>query len=79
MSKHEKLLEKVLGGKSDATIRFGDLCALLTRLGFEVRIRGSHHDFRKEGCDDINSQAAGKDAKPYQVRQVREILHREQI
>jgi len=70
------LLAKVLGGKSDAAIRFGDLCSLLTHLGFTVRVRGSHHNFRKAGCDDINLQSAGKDAKPYQVKQVREILLR---
>jgi len=74
MSKRDKLLAKVLDGKSDASIRFADLCALLTHLGFAVRIRGSHHYFHKAGFDDINLQSAGKDAKPYQVKQVREIL-----
>ena len=78
MSKHEKLLEKVLSGTADANIRFADLCALLARLGFKVRIRGSHHNFRKADYDDINLQAKGKDAKPYQVKQVREALHRGQ-
>jgi len=74
MSKQDRLLAKVLGGKSDAGIRFADICGLLTHLGFAVRIRGSHHNFRKAGFDDINLQSAGKDAKPYQVKQVREIL-----
>ena len=74
MSKQDKLLAKVLSGKSDAGIRFADLCGLLTYLGFTLRIRGSHHHFRKAGFDDINLQSAGKDAKPYQVKQVREIL-----
>jgi predicted RNA binding protein YcfA (HicA-like mRNA interferase family) len=76
MSKQDKLLEKVLSGKSDAGIRFGDLCSLLTGLGFTLRVRGSHHNFRRQNFDDINLQAAGKDANPYQVRQVREILRR---
>lgn len=74
MSKQDKLLAKVLSGKSDAAVRFGDLCSLLRHLGFTVRIRGSHHYFSKQGFDDINLQAAGKDAKPYQVKQVRETL-----
>ena len=41
-------------------IRFADLCGLLTHFGFAVRIRGSHHNFRKTGFDDINLQSAGK-------------------
>ena len=79
MSKQDKLLAKVLSGKSDAAVRFGDLCALLTQLGFTLRVRGSHHYFSKEGFDHINLQAAGKDAKPYQVKQVREILQRGEV
>ncbi len=44
-------------------------------LGFEERIRGSHHIFRKEGISEkINLQKDGNKAKPYQVRQVRTIL-----
>jgi len=49
MGKHEKLLLKILSGTSDANIHFEDLCNLLKNLGFEERIRGSHHIFRKEG------------------------------
>jgi predicted RNA binding protein YcfA (HicA-like mRNA interferase family) len=44
-------------------------------LGFEVRIRGSHHIFRKEGVvEKINLQRAGNKAKPYQVKQVRNVI-----
>lgn len=75
MSKHEKLLFKILSGTSDANIHFDDLCDLLRSLGFEVRIRGSHHMFRKEGVvEKINLQRAGNKAKPYQVKQVRNVL-----
>ncbi|MBI4027181.1 MAG: type II toxin-antitoxin system HicA family toxin [Verrucomicrobia bacterium] len=75
MSRHEKVLEKVLGGQSDANIRFADLCSLLSRLGFVMRVKGSHHLFVKNGVmAQINLQADGTMAKPYQVRQVRKIL-----
>lgn len=52
MSKHGKLLLQVLQGRSDANIPFDDLRQLLTRLGFEERIRGSHHMFRKGGVEE---------------------------
>ena len=43
--------------------------------GFQERIRGSHHIFRKEGIEEkINLQHDDGKAKPYQVRQVRSIL-----
>mgnify|MGYP001565837564 CR=1 FL=1 len=47
MSKHEKLLLKILSGTSDANIRFGDLCDLLKTIGFEIRIRGQPPYFQK--------------------------------
>ena len=68
----EKTLERLLSGTSDAGIRFDDLCRLLDRLGFEERVRGSHHVFRKSGVEEkINLQRSCANAKPYQVKQVR--------
>ena len=75
MSKHDKLLEKVLRGASDANIAFDALCALLHHLGFQERTRGSHHIFSKHDIAEIiNLQPRGNNAKPYQVKQVREIV-----
>ncbi len=75
MGKHEKLLLKILSGTSDANIHFEDLCDLLKNLGFEERIRGSHHIFRKEGVvEKINLQRDKDKAKPYQVKQVRNVI-----
>jgi hypothetical protein len=55
--KYYKLLSRILKGASDASIRFDDLCKLLQHLGFEERIRGSHHIFRKQGVEEkINLQ-----------------------
>ena len=42
MSKYTKLLRVVLEGRADANIDFTDLCNLMSRLGFEERVRGSH-------------------------------------
>jgi predicted RNA binding protein YcfA (HicA-like mRNA interferase family) len=75
MGKYEKLLLKIISGTSDANINFDDLCSLLKNLRFEERIRGSHHIFRKEGViEKINLQREGNKAKPYQVKQVRNVI-----
>ena len=75
MAKNDKLVRKILSGSSDANIDFDELRYLLKRLGFEERIKGSHHVFRKPGVEEkINLQRDMDKAKPYQVRQVRSIL-----
>ena len=79
MSKIEKLLLKILRGKSNANISFDDLRNLLLHFGFQERVRGSHHIFVKELVEErklINLQCDGNAAKPYQVKQVRRILLR---
>ncbi len=75
MGKHDKLVLRLLSGFADANIDFVELRELLKRLGFEERVRGSHHLFRKPGVEaKINLQRDGAKAKPYQVRQVRSVL-----
>ena len=75
MGKHEKLLSQILKGTSDANISFEGLCNLLQNIGFEMRIRGSHHIFIKNNVEEIlNLQPKGAKAKPYQVKQVRSII-----
>lgn len=70
-----KVLEKILGGASDANIRFSELCSLLDKLGFQKRIKGSHHIFWRESIEEIlNLQPNGNKAKPYQVKQVRQVI-----
>jgi len=77
MSRWQKLIDKILSGSSDSSIAFCDLCNLLERLGFEKRTRGSHNIFRRNGVSERpNLQKSGAHAKPYQVKQVREILLR---
>jgi len=75
MSKYDKLLFQILRGTADANVAFDELRGLLQRIGFEERIRSSHHMFRKEGVfEKINLQREGNKAKVYQVRQVRTVL-----
>lgn len=75
MSKDAKLLDKILRGASDANIQFDGLCHLLRLLGFDMRTRGSHHIFTKPEVEEIlNLQPRGAHAKPYQVKQVRQVI-----
>lgn len=77
MSRHGKLLQRVLDGRSDTSIRFDDLRGLLRNLGFTERVRGSHHIFRKDGvAEKLNLQRDDGHAKSYQVRQVRGVVQR---
>ena len=75
MGKHKKVMDKILRGTSDANIPFEDIRGLLIFLGFEERIRGSHHLYRRQDIGEkINIQRDGTKAKPYQVRQIRAII-----
>jgi len=75
MGKLEKILWQVLTAGGDQNIAFDDLVYLLEGMGFEKRIKGSHHLFSKEGVEEIiNIQPAGNKAKPYQVKQVRIVV-----
>ena len=76
MSEHEKILFRILRGTSDANISFDGVSSLLRGLGFQERIRGSHHMFTKESVEEIlnlQPKESGK-AKPYQVKQVRQVI-----
>ncbi len=75
VGKYEKLLLKILSGTSDANIRFNELQSLMKRLGFEERIKGSHHIYyQRDMLEIINIQQRRGLAKAYQVKQIREII-----
>jgi hypothetical protein len=75
MTKHEKFLKRLLSGQSDTDIAFDDLCSMLKRLGFDERVRGDHHIFTKVGIVEIiNLQPANVKAKPYQIKQIRNLI-----
>ncbi|RMF96270.1 MAG: type II toxin-antitoxin system HicA family toxin [Candidatus Schekmanbacteria bacterium] len=75
MGKYEKLRLKILSGEADQNIRFADLCQLLKQLGFEERIKGDPHIFSRYDVEEIlNLQPRKGKAKPYQVKQVRNLI-----
>lgn len=80
MSQYEKLLLSILSGTRDKGILFTDLRAVLDRLGFQCRIKGDHFIYTKDGVDEIiNIQPVGNKAKPYQVKQVRDVILKYQL
>ena len=75
MRKYSRLREKILAGTADSSFDSSALCQLLLRLGFEERVKGGHHIFTRDGIEEIiNLQPKGRNAKAYQVKQVRYIL-----
>jgi len=72
-------LEQVLSGQG--TVSFRDFVALLAALGFAFRAqRGSHRIYVHPAIDrPFPIQPDGKDAKRYQVRQLRDIITRHGI
>ena len=72
-----KVFKQVMRGRSDTNVPFKKLRRLLLNLGFQERIGGgSHHKFCIAGLGrPINLQPVeGGKCKPYEVRQVREVL-----
>jgi hypothetical protein len=46
-------------------------------LAFEERTKGDHHIFSRAGVEEIvNVQPKGAMAKPYQVKQIRDLILR---
>ena len=74
MASPRKVLEAILRGQG--TIAFRDLERLLIKLGFSLaRTSGSHHIYlHPKTTRPINIQRSGKDAKSYQVRQIRDMI-----
>ena len=77
MTRRQRLLQHILMKKGDENIAFDALCQLLRKLGFEERIKGDHHIFSMTSVAEIvNLQPKGAKAKPYQEKQVRDLVLR---
>jgi len=75
MKKKNKHLGPIMSGKQDKNTLFAELCRALETMGFDLRVNGSHHIYTKEGIPEIlNVQPDDNMAKPYQVKQVRELI-----
>lgn len=75
MGQNEKLLFKILSGTQDNSIQFAELHRLLSLLGFDCRIKGDHFIYTKDDVEEIiNIQPKNGKAKPYQVKQIRNLI-----
>jgi predicted RNA binding protein YcfA (HicA-like mRNA interferase family) len=74
--RREQLLEQVLQGRG--SIGFQEFELLIEALGFSLaRQRGSHHTYIHPKLDrPFPIQPEGKDAKRYQVRQLRDMIRK---
>jgi predicted RNA binding protein YcfA (HicA-like mRNA interferase family) len=74
--KPTRLLKRI--ARTQANVRFSDLLALAQALGFRLaRIEGSHHILIHPAVrEPLNVQDVQGQAKPYQVRQLVQIIER---
>ena len=80
MGQYEKLVQRILSGRQDTSISFSEIVSLMQKLGFSIRIKGSHHIFSQEDIDEIiNLQPDGSKAKAYQIKQIRDIIIKYQL
>ena len=75
MPSNEKIFFEIVSGSKDRNIKFSDLQKILDFFGFQCRIKGDHFIYYKQGIEEIkNIQPDGNKAKPYQVKQVRNLI-----
>ena len=77
----KKIYNDVMSGKSDNNIRFDDLCNLISNLEFILKgQKGSHMVYYHNGINErMTIQKDGAKAKGYQVKQLREIIKRNNL
>jgi predicted RNA binding protein YcfA (HicA-like mRNA interferase family) len=71
-----KIKAALLEAGKDYGHRFGDAVHYLQASGWRMRLKGSHHIFRRPGIPillNLQPEQDGK-AKAYQIRQVRQVL-----
>ena len=75
--KSQKLLLKIAAGNVK-NIRFRDFQRLLEELGFTLaRVSGSHHIYAHPHIEElVNVQNVGGESKPYQIRQVLQLIEK---
>lgn len=76
MANIKHIINAILSGEQDKNISFADLQKAVTYFGFGlVRVRGDHFIYSHKDIPEIvNIQPLKGKAKPYQVKQVRQII-----
>jgi len=71
MNKTDKLVQKILNGKN---VTYHEAETLLLSLGFQLKISGSHHIFRRAGYPKTISIKKRKQLLDYQIDDLKEVL-----
>lgn len=76
MTRYEKLYRKIII-EGNTSVPFSDIQFFLDKLGFSGRCKGDHYIYTLDGVNDIiNIQPDGKNAKKYQVKQIKKIVEK---
>ena len=77
--RRQRLLQRILSGSKN--IRFADVVACAEAFGFSLsRINGSHHIYVHPDVPElVNLQNVKGQAKPYQVKQLLQIIERHNL
>jgi predicted RNA binding protein YcfA (HicA-like mRNA interferase family) len=70
MSAFEKLIQKIF---NSSQISYDDAARVLLKLEYMLRVRGSHHGFRKDGHKQVILKRRSQ-LKPYQLSLLQEVL-----
>ncbi len=70
MSKRDKLIQKALDQRP---LTFEEVVSILTFLGYDCRVHGSHHNFYQTGWGTITIPRQHPLKRPYQDK-LREVL-----
>jgi predicted RNA binding protein YcfA (HicA-like mRNA interferase family) len=70
MSKLEKLIQKIFARQQ---VSYNDAEKILLGLGYELKTRGSHHVFRKDGCRHVTIKNRPQ-LLQYQLKDLEEAL-----
>lgn len=71
MGKIDKLIERILARN---TVSYTDAEKILLKLGFDVRVKGSHHVFGKPGYYNNVTLKKRSQLLPYQINVLVEVL-----
>jgi len=71
----------IKGSKGNLDFDFSDLVTLMKQLGFQHRVKGSHNIFYRNLIVEIINIQPGREnkAKPYQVKQIRNLILKYQL
>ena len=71
MSAFDKLIKKIF---SNSNVSYKEAEKLLINLGFEFKVKGSHHVFRKKDYPSNITLKKRKELYSYQINELKQVL-----